>query len=375
MLAGGLDPLYRSILAAGHAQVCRIEVWAGNERIDDYGDAGVPFGRGSVSATLTSRVARVLSISVQRNLFPRDPTDLLAPFGNYLKVYSGVNGQGGPDYEWQVFYGRINDVSVDNTGNVSLTAVDLAADVQDCYFGHPVQSDPTTTLGNNYRTLIQDAIPTATFGSFDSDSNNATPLLNWQNDRASACDSLAQQGSMFWYPLANGDFVMRKVAWTVDADPLIVYSDGDGGTLLQWQLNYSRTNVFNSVVVSGELADGSTPVYGTAQDNDPNSPTYINGNFGVKTQYISVQGTQTFGSATTLANSYLAQAKAITETWGAQLPADAALELGDAVLIDARDRLSTIQIVSGFTLSLDSRDTMNVTLRAQVPTNVPQTGE
>ena len=136
--------------------------------------------------------------------------------------------------------------------------------------------------------------------------------------------------------------------------------------------------MFNSVIVSGELADGSTPVHGIAQDTNPASPTYIYGNYGIKTQFVSVQGTQNSGSAATLARSFLARAKAITETWSAQIPADAALELGDPILLRGNvdpgtDRASSIQVVSSFTLSLDTKDTMNVSLRAQVPSNAPQT--
>lgn len=376
MLAGGLDAAYRSILAGPHKQVCRVEVWAGGERIDTYGNAGVPYNQGSVSATLTSRVARVLSLTLDRSLFPSSPTDLLAPFGNYLKVFSGVDNGSGVPYIWQVFYGRINDCTLQNGGGgMSLTAVDLAADVQDCYFGKPTQSSTTQTLGQSYKTLIRGALPNAEFGSFDANAVYPTPALNWENDRASACDSLAQQGNMFWYPLADGEFVLRQVAWTDNNLPIITYRDGNGGSLLAWSINYSRTNVFNSIIVSGELADGSTPVYGTAQDNDPASVTYINGNYGVKTQFVSIQGTVSPGSAATLANAYLAQAKAITETWGAQMVSDAALELGDPIQLlvytgTTNQRTSSIQVVSAFTLSLDSRDTMNVSLRAQVPSSV-----
>lgn len=375
MLAGGLDPAYRAILAGPHKQVCRVEVWANGVRIDSYGDDGVPYNQGSVSATLTSRVARVLSLTLDRSLFPSSPRDLLAPFGNYLKVYSGVDNGAGVPYVWPVFYGRINDCTLQNGGGMSLTAVDLAADVQDCYFGKPVQSSTALTLGQSYKTLIRGALPAAVFGAFDVNANYTTPALNWENDRASACDSLAQQGNMFWYPLADGEFVLRQIAWTDNNTSVLTYTDGNGGSLLAWSINYSRTNVFNSVIVSGELADGSTPVYGTAQDNDPASVTYINGNYGVKTQFISIQGTQSQGTATTLAGAYLAQSKAITETWGAQMVADASLELGDPITLRVytdtiHQRTSPIQVVSAFTLSLDSKDTMNVSLRAQVPSSV-----
>jgi len=378
MLPGGLDPLYRQILAGPHRLVTRVEVWNPllNERIDPFGDDGVPYGQGSISATLTSRVARVCSLSLDRSLFPADPSGLMAPFGNYLKIYSGVEGWGGPDYMWLVFVGRINDITMSDPGTVSLTGIDRAGDVQDAYFGHPFQSATGTLVGQQFRTLVTGALPDATFGSFDDNAFIPTPNLIWENDRASACDSLAQTGNMFWYPLANGDFVLRQVAWTVAQVPLLTLTDGDGGTLLNWSVGYSRTDVANSIIVAGELADGSSPVYGFASDLDPASPTYINGKYGVKTQFVSVQGVSTAGQATSLANTYLKQSKALTDTWTAQIPSDPAMELGDAILLqgsigNGQFRTSSIQTVTGFTLSLDSRDTMNVSLRAQVPTENP----
>jgi hypothetical protein len=374
-LPGGTDQFYRRILAGPHKVLTRVEVWNPllNVRIDDFGDAGVPFGQGSISATLTSRVARVCSLSFDRSLYPADPSGLLAPFGNYLKVYSGVSGYA--QYMWLVFVGRINDVSVSDAGTMSLTAVDRAGDIQDAYFGHPFQSETGTLVSQQFKTLIKGALPDATFGVFDPSANITTPNLIWENDRASAADSLANLGNMFWYPLANGDFVMRQVAWTKFSDPLLSFKDGEGGTLLNWSSNYSRTNVANSIIVSGELVDGSTPVYGTAQDINPTSPTYIYGKYGVKTQFISAQGTLTAGAATTLANAYLRQAKALTDQWTMQIPSDPSLELGDPLIVigsmgNGKLRISSTQNVSAFTLSLDSRDTMNVTLRAQVPGSV-----
>lgn len=375
MLAGGLDAGYRTILAGPHKVLTRVEVWnpLTNTRIDPYGDAGVPYGAGSVSATLTSRVARVCSLSLDRSLFPADPGGLMAPFGNYLKIYSGVSGD--PRYFWPVFTGRINDITMSDNGTVSLTAVDRAGDVQDAYFGHPVQSQVGSLISAQYKILIRGALPDAVFGDFDSNSFGTTPNIIWENDRASACDSLCDVSNMFWYPLADGSFVMRQVAWTKFAPPLLSYVDGANGTLLNWSINYSRTNVSNSIIVASELADGTTPVYGSAQDIVPDSPTFIYGKYGVKTQYVSVQGPISAGHAATLANEYLAQTKALTETWNIQIPSDAALELGDPLIVvgsigGGNRRTSSIQNVVGFTLSLDSKDTMNVSLRQQVPTGL-----
>lgn len=370
MLAGGTDLLYRNILAGPHRVVTRVEVWDDTGRIDTYGKRGVPISSGSVSANLNSRVARTLSLTLPRGLFPANPGGLLAPFGNYLKVFSGVDYAAGR-YLWQVFTGRINDITMSSDGTVSLTAIDRAGDIQDSYFGSPQQSNATSLITNQFKQLVLDALPSATFGTFDSGAFNTTPNLIWNSDRASACDDLANSSNLFWYPLANGDFVMRQVAWTVAQTPVWTFTAGyKESSIMAWTVGYSRTNVWNQITVVGELADGTTPVYATVTDNNPASPTYVSGNFGLKGQYFSVQTAQTQGQALSLANAYLRQTKSLTEKWTLQMAPDASLELGDAIIIDTKEpkRMSSpAQVVSAFTLSLDSKDTMNVTLQAQQP--------
>lgn len=375
MLAGGTDILYRQILAGPHRVYTRVEVWDDEGRIDTYGDAGVPISSGSVSANLNSRVARTLSINVPRGLFPATPSGLLAPFGNYLKVFSGVEGGGGK-YVWPVFVGRINDITMDSSGSVNLTAVDRAGDIQDSYFGSPQQSNVNSSIADQFKVLVRNAFPAATFGSFDQAAiNNTTPNLIWNADRASACDDLANSSNTFWYPLADSSFVMRQVAWTEQQVPVWTFSaGGDLSTVLAWTVGYSRTNVWNQMTVVGELADGTTPVYATVIDNDPLSPTYAFGNFGLKGQYFSVQTAQTQGQALSLAKAYLRQGKSLTDKWTLQMIPDASLELGDAIIVDTPIRTSSIQVVSAFTLSLDSKDTMNTTLQAQQPGPLNEAG-
>jgi Domain of unknown function (DUF5047) len=367
MLDGGTDLLYRNILAGPHRIYTRVEVWDNTGRIDTYGDKGLPISSGSVSANLNSRVARTASIGLPRGLFPADPTGLLAPFGNFLKIFSGVEGGGG-SYVWPVFVGRINDITMSSDGTVSLTAVDRAGDIQDSYFGSPQQSNINSLITDQFKQLVTAALPSATFGTFDPGAFNTTPNLIWNADRASACDDLANSTNLFWYPLANGDFVMRQVAWTAAQNPVWTFTAGDDqASVLAWSVGYSRTNVWNQITVVGELADGTTPIYATVIDNISTSPTFAFGKFGLKGQYFSVQTARTQGQALFLANAYLRQTKSLTDKWTLQMVSDASLELGDAILASTPIRSSSVQVVSAFTLSLDSKDTMSVTLQAQQP--------
>jgi hypothetical protein len=372
MLTGGLDGQYRAFLAGPHKPTCRVEVWAEGVRLDDFGDAGVPITSGSVSASLQSRVARTAQLGLTSDLFPEDEFDLLAPFGNYLKIFKGVDGYGGPSYEWQVFYGPISDIGLTNDGSVVLDAIDVAGEIAESFFATPRQSNVDEFITTQFRQLIEQALPAATFGTFDT-TYARTPNLIWQTDRASACDQLAAAANMYWYPLANGDFVMRTIAWDGNSPSLLTMRDGPGGTMGSWAFGYNRTGVYNNIFVVGERADGSTPVYGSASDGDPTSPTFIGGKFGVKAQQISVQTVTSPSQAQQVARSYLRQTKSITQPWAISCIADAALELGDALTLigttpDRVTHTSSTQVVAAFTLPLTKTDgNMTINFRAQQP--------
>ncbi len=86
---GGLDAQYRDALTRPHTVYNRVDVLARNGTVLQ---SDLPFIDGSVRATLTSRVARTLSLSVDRSWFPLltngsfDTGGLLTPFGNRLRA-------------------------------------------------------------------------------------------------------------------------------------------------------------------------------------------------------------------------------------------------------------------------------------------------
>jgi len=111
----GLDPVYRQALTAGHTVYSRLDV------VDPFGNvllSDVPFGTGSIRATLQNRTVRTATLTVPRTYFPVtasgqvDSTKPFAPFGNRLSAYRGiVLGNGLPVY-FPIFLGRIETVKL-----------------------------------------------------------------------------------------------------------------------------------------------------------------------------------------------------------------------------------------------------------------------
>lgn len=377
MLAGGTDKLYRDALAKGHSHFVLVEVWSGlGEKLtdlipeqfasDEDASDGLIFFNGTVSATLNSRVTRSLQITVPYALYPSQPTDLLAPFGNEIRAFRGiVLGDGSYKYTWPVFRGRIRNVAQSSSaGMVTVSCADRAADVVDAGFVTPQNSQTTNTIYQEFVRLVRDAVPDAEFGVSDPFATQVK-ALTWELDRAAALDEMAKSGSAIWYVLADGRFVMRLLPWTKPSTPLLTLSTEDGGTIVHWTRSRSREDIYNVVTVTGERLSGDAPVYATAQDTVAGSPTNVSGGFGVRSLLQRLQTPATQGGARGAAFTLLSNSVAPVEACDIEVVPDASLELGDVVRLDLEGQ-ELVQVVSGLTMPLDLQSDMMVSTRSLV---------
>lgn len=370
MLAGGLDDTYRQALATSHRPYLLVEVLDGAGNVlpipEDRTSAegGLIYTNGSVSATLSNRVTRQLDITMDETLYPWGPDYILAPYGNRLRVWRGIWFADNYFYRWVVFTGRIQFVTTSPDGSLVLNASDRANEVFEAAFIRPENSVVGNTVFQEFQRLVEDGVPDATFGPSDT-YELTVPQLTWESDRSAALDEMATSASSYWYALADGTFVMRRYPFAVNNPSVLTLSDGEGGTISAAP-SRDRSEVYNSITVTGERADGSNPVWALAQDTDPTSPTYVEGNFGLRHKTVHLQTPQTQGTAQSAANDYLRTQIALTQAWVWTQPPDAALELGDTVTLNARGQSGIIQVVSGFFLPLDVSGMMTVTGRDQV---------
>lgn len=364
--------MYRRVLATGGEHFVRLEVWSGlgiplaslvPAQRDGQPEGGLCFYNGTVSATLNSRVTRELQFSVPFDMYPLLPTDLLAPFGNEIRAFRGVRlGDGSDIYTWQVFRGRIRQVHQYSTGNTTITCTDRASDVTDNQFVTPQNSQPSNSILAEFQRLVLDAVPDATFG--DSDTfDNPVQQLTWELDRSAALDEMARSVGGLWFCLANGDFVMRRFPWTQPQLPVVTLSTAE--TINAWEAMRDRNAIYNVVTVTGERLNGQPPVYGTAADDDPASPTYVGGGFGVRSLLDRLQTPSTAGGVQGAARERLASSIAPVEAFQLRCSVDASLELGDALtlLIEGRE---VLQVVSALSVPLGVDGDMFVSTRSMV---------
>lgn len=366
MLPGGLDPMYRAARVTSHEPYLLVEVLDGNQQIIS---SGLTYLAGSVTATLTSRVARTCTITFTEDMYPYEPEDLLAPYGNMIRAWRGIQFADGHRYRWVVFVGRIQETTLNRDGTCTSFCADFAADVVENKFIRPQNSQAGTLVSNEVRRLISDGFPQAVFEPFTITDLTVRPLT-WQLDRGQALDELATSVSAFWYPLADGTFTLNQYAWTVAKPPDVNYSDGDQGSIIVSTSSRSREDVFNALTVSGERLNGDEPVFATATDNNPESITYIDGTFGVRSQLLRLQTPANQGSAQAAANNNLRRMVALVDTWQWEMIPDPALELGDVVSLTVRGRPDIIQVVASFQIPLDLSGLMRVNGRSLIASPV-----
>lgn len=372
---GGLDARYRDALARPHVSYGRVEVtdYQGNLLFDD-----LPFIDGTVQATLSSRVARTLDLTLTREWFPATPTGgldyaaLLAPLGNRLRAFWGLRYGDGSTAEFPAFYGRVETPKRNRDGTCRVSASDLAADVVDGGFLIPTNSVSSNSIGAEFRRLVLEAVPDATFGPSDND-GPAIGALTWATDRARALDDMTASLGQTWWSLADGQFVRRATPWTQPGrTPVVTLSDASGPSplLSDFQIGFSRVGVANATNVTAERQDGTPPVDAQVFDQDPTSPTAWGGPFGKKPRVVSVQSALTQPQVTYAARTQLNLARSLSLTWdGVQMIPDGSLELGDCVLAQA-DGVTSVQIISGFSLPLREAGSMPINLRAYTPLGV-----
>lgn len=362
MLSGGLDPTYRAALAGPHTLAVRVDVHDGSGNLLQ---SDIPILGGGVTANLASRVTRNLNLTLSEEWYPWSDDDLLAPWGNEIRAYRGVEYGDGLKIVFPIFRGKIQSCDMSTGGTCEVDAADLAQDLEDADFLLPYNSSAGVNVLTQFKELVTDAMPGAEFGA-SSQYRETMPPLTWESGRGQALDEVASGAGSYWYALPDGRFVMRRVPWTVAGSPTVTLTDKPGGLLLEALPRKSREGVYNSVTAVAERTDGSAPAYAWAEDDVPSSRTYAGGAFGRKHRLIRVQAAATQQAAAGFARGYVARARALAETWSwSQIP-DPAMELGEVVGLEARGRTGIVQVVASFQMPLTVGGQMTVSARSQM---------
>lgn len=215
-----------------------------------------------------------------------------SPYGTRLRVRLGM-AYSNTDVEW-VSLGTYRMESVDRalTGRViEVSAKSLEQSVIDARFLTPRVIPPTDAQSLTVQ-LIREAVPGALvrWGV----ERRTLPQIVAERERWAVLDgdrdatSVARAFGARIFTDGQGIFTVAPVPTLADA-PVWTADTGDDGLLLDGSESLTREGVFNAMVVTGESTDTDVPPVGPglAVDDDPASPTYFGGPFGMVPAYYS----------------------------------------------------------------------------------------
>lgn len=318
----------------------------------------VPHTGGSVTVDRSAEVRRTASVeSTDRSLLPVTPTDFLAVAGARLRILSGLWLEGQP-VTVPVFYGRVDDLDGDpDTGEVSISASGLESVLVDAAFETPYTTRGETAAVTSITGLIRDVLPDAVVTSTASDTALGVRTWDVQSSRWAAIQEIATAVGAECFADADGHFRIEPLPDLLTAEVAWEVAAGEGGVLISAKSGWSRADLYNVIVASGENTEADLPpVSATAEDDDPGSPTYVDGPFGRKPRFYSSPTLTSVGLAQGAANKLLQDAVRPSATADITALPNPLLEPGDVVRAVYASGVRTLHQVHSFGLTLGGGD-------------------
>lgn len=330
----------------------------------------LPVSGGIIEADATSQVRRTGTLQADPRYWPRRPGELLSPYGSAVQVSYGIGLPSG-DFE----YVPLGYLSLDETtrtrpvvgdADIRVKLVDLSARVAEDRFEAPTQTVSGATTVAEIQRLVTETLGTGITVLNLTGSSAIAPVMEIERARwADGVEKLADSIGAEAFFDQLGRLVMRLQP-TLDDPPVWRISTGNGGNLLQVDEMQTREQVYNKIVFSGQRADGTDPVYGTAVDLDPDSPTRWDGPFGKKPRFYTSPLMTAVGQCQDAAAAQLEKARGVSASIVMKTTPNPALEPGDVVTNIDEEAGASVQILDKVSTPLTPEDVQGLVTRANV---------
>lgn len=320
-------------------------------------------------AQTRGRLDLQLTEDVADSLIPTRATDLLAPYGNELRVSRGIQFPDGTRELIRLGVYRIESPRPRSSAQgleLHVAGYDRSKRISDARFEAPFQIEQGENYADAILRVLQDAWPEMPY-SFAS-TTLTTPQLfaEEQGDRWAFAQEMATSIGMSLY--FDGDGVCQlRPAGSSSSSPVVRLTEGEGGVLLEAERDWTREGTYNRVIATGENTGEDAPARGVATDDNPLSPTYYYGPFGKVPRFYVSQFITTDAQALDAAHAILNSELGTTQQVSFGALVDPRLEPDDVVQI-TRDalELDEIHVIDSLTIPLDVAGAMTGRTRAVV---------
>jgi hypothetical protein len=328
---------FKTAILSDHIVVSKAEIWNQNSKLTTLN-----VDNGQVTVSVNSGVRRTCQVNLvtdrsANNLVPDNGFDTLAPFGNELRLYRGVQFTNGSIEYVPLGVFVMTDVVVSDTNdgvNISITGEDRSLIISRAKWTEPYQM-VSGTLEASLTAMLQNRwvdVQTS-FVTTNVTVNQVVWGTESNSDPWQDSVSLAQLVGYDLYFDVLGVAVLRPFP-SLDASTVVAkYEEGQQTLITSLDRSMSSKETYNGVIYTIEGSQVTTPIRVEVWDEDTTSPTYRYGVFGnaptfVTTNLLATEA-EAIKAATSLLDTYRGAQESIN--WGSIV--DPTLDVNDVVYI------------------------------------------
>jgi hypothetical protein len=290
-IVGSISASYRAAITKGHRIATLAQIVSGGTVLATFNvepTSLVTVDRNSALRTICTAVLTEGQRTDGGLVIPRSPSDPFYTVGNEMTIARGITYPNGDQELVQMGVLGLETVSIDDNGGdltVTITGADRGRALQRAGFTDVYVVPPGTATVAAIQALIGSVSTGISFSYNFADVpgvTGSTPLIYKPGEDPLAhaleladsigCELFPDRWGV-WTLIPIPDPSRQPVAWS--------YDEGDGNLATEMVRTISRANVFNYWIAQGQGTGVTTPVQGIAFDDNPASPTYIGGGFGV----------------------------------------------------------------------------------------------
>lgn len=359
---------YKTAIKTNHIVIAKAEVWSEDRKLITL---DIDTGRVSVNTNNAIRRTCEIHLTTTRdttNLVPDNGFDYLAPFGNQLRLYRGIQYTSGTQEYVPLGVFVITDVKVSDTNDgvsMVINGEDLSIIISrnkwtSTYqmLNGTLEASLTALLQNRYPDILTD-FPTTNISINQILLGADTGLDPWKD--------AVYIASLVGYDLyfdVKGVCTMRQFPTLDAASVVATYEEGNGTVVTSLDRTISTKETYNGVIYTVEGSQVTTPIRVEVWDEDTTSPTYRYGVFGSVPTFITTNliGTSAdaIKAASLLLNTYIGRQEQIDF----KSIVDPSLDVNDVIYISSNGaKVDRTVIIDSMDIPLEYEGSLTVKTR------------
>ena len=359
---------FKAAISLNHKVVVYAEVWNSERKLIDLN-----IDTGKVSVTANNNIRRTCEIHLTTdrtttNLVPATGFDSLAPFGNQLKLFRGIEYDDGTTESIPLGVFVMTEVKVTdrNEGvDMVIRGEDKSIIVSRNKWTSAYQMT-NGTLEASLTALLQNRYPDIKI-DFPITNVTVNQIVLGSDSSLDPWADAVNIAQLVGYDLffdVKGVCTMKQFP-SLDASSVVAtYKEGSGTTVTQVDRNISTKETYNGVIYTVEGSQVTTPIRVEIWDDNTASPTYRYGVFGSVPTFITTNLLNTSAEAIKAASLILNTVIGAQEQIDFSSVVDPSLDVNDVVYIKSiGSKVDRTVIIDSLDIPLEYTGTLSVKTR------------